>query len=202
MAIQAVIFDLGGVLVRTADFTPRARLGARFGMTAEELMDLVFGLESGKRAQLGLVSAAQHWEHVRQTLGISPPELKEFLDIFWSEDHLDVELVDTLRRLRRTHRTALLSNALPDVHGLITDQLKIDDAFDVMVFSCEVGIMKPDARIYQLVLQQVGVPAGQAVFVDDTLRNVEAARAIGMQAIHYQSTPQTLAELSVQLQAG
>lgn len=202
MAIQAVIFDLGGVLVRTADFTPRARLGARFGMTAEELMDLVFGLESGRRAQLGLVSAEQHWEHVRQTLGISPAELITFQDIFWSEDHLDVELVDTLRRLRRTHRTALLSNALPDVHGLITDQLKIADAFDVMVFSSEVGMMKPDPRIYQLTLQQLAVPAEQSVFVDDMLSNIEAAKAIGMQAIQFKNTAQVLAELDLFLKGG
>lgn len=195
MAIRAVIFDLGGVLVRTADFTPRERLGARYGMTAVQLMDLVFGLEAGSRAQLGQVSAEQHWEHVRSTLGMTPQELKEFQDVFWSEDYVDFDLVNTLRGLRRTHCTALLSNALPDVHFWVTHQLKFDDAFDVMIFSSEVGMMKPDPRIYQLTLQQLAVPAEQAVFVDDTLHNVKAAEAIGMRVIQFKNTPQVLAEL-------
>ena len=199
MAIRAIIFDLGGVLLRTADFTPRKRLGERYGMSAEALMDLVFGLEAGARAQLGEVSIEQHWEHVRQVLGITPEELGEFQDTFWSEDFLDQTLIDALRNWQHTYRTALLSNAFSNLRRWVTDVVQIADAFDEMIISSEIGIVKPDPRIYQLTLECLQVLPAEAVFVDDMAHNVQAAQSLGMYAIQYKNTPQVLAELEALL---
>lgn len=193
--IKAVIFDLGGVLVRTADFAPRQRLAEQYGMTLDEIMDLVFGLEAGKRAQLGQVTIEQHWEHVRGTLGLSADELRSFQKAFWSNDFLDQELVDLLRRLHRNYRTALLSNAFSDLRQVVAERLKFADAFDEMIISAEVGMMKPDLRIYQLALDRLVVKPEEAVFVDDFAHNIEAARAIGMEAIQFKNTPQTMVDL-------
>jgi epoxide hydrolase-like predicted phosphatase len=199
MTIRAIIFDLGGVLVRTADFSPRKRLGERFGMSAEALMDLVFGLEAGTRAQLGQVSVEQHWEHVRQVLGLAPQEVSEFQTAFWSEDFLDHELVETLRSLHGTYRTALLSNAFSDLRGVVTERLNFADVFDEMIISSEVGMVKPDPRIYHLTLERLGVLPQEAVFVDDMPHNVQAAQALGLHAIQYKNTPQVLVELEALL---
>jgi epoxide hydrolase-like predicted phosphatase len=194
-SIRAVIFDLGGVLVRTADFGPRESLAKLYGMTLDELMDLVFDHEAGRRAQLGEVTIEQQWEHVRQTLGLSENELKSFQKTFWSRDFLDYELVNTLRSLRSTHRTALLSNAFSDLRQVVTERMKFADAFDEMIISSEVHLVKPDPRIYHLALEKLGVQPEQAVFVDDMLRNVEGAQAVGMLGIQYKNTPQVLADL-------
>lgn len=202
MTYRALIFDMGGVLVRTADFTPRQRLATRFGMTVDSLMGLVFGHETGARAQLGLVSVEQHWEHVRQVLRITPQELKDFQDVFWSEDFLDTELVDALRGWHRTCRTALLSNAFSNLRHVVNDILKIGDIFDELIVSSEEHIIKPDARIYQLTLDRLGVSAAQAIFVDDMPHNVDGARAVGIHAIQYTSTPQILSEIDTLLQGG
>jgi HAD superfamily hydrolase (TIGR01509 family) len=59
------------------------------------------------------------------------------------------------------------------------------DCFDVFVTSAEVGVMKPAARIYHVVLERMGVAPSQAVFVDDFIENVEAARRLGMHAVHF-----------------
>lgn len=200
--IRAVIFDLGGVIVRTADFGPRRQLAEQYGMTLDELMGLVFGREAGTRAQLGEVSYEQHWEYLRQKLGLSPEELRSFEKTFWGEDFVDLELIDTLRRLRSTHRTALLSNAFSDLRQVVTERMKFADAFDEMIISAEVNMMKPDPRIYHLALERLGVQAEQAVFVDDMPHNVEAAQALGIHGIQYKDTPQVLRDLHALLNGG
>ena len=64
-----------------------------------------------------------------------------------------------------------------------------------MVISAEVGIMKPDPRIFQYALEQLDVAPAEAVFVDDVIENVEAARAFGMHAIHFTTPRQAISEL-------
>jgi putative hydrolase of the HAD superfamily len=81
-------------------------------------------------------------------------------------------------------RTAVLSNSLGrepyDPYG----PYRLDKNFDVVVFSSDLGIRKPDPRIFEHVLGLLGVPASACVFADDTEDNVEAAAALGLTAIH------------------
>lgn len=195
MTIRAVIFDLGGVLVRTPDFSPREQLAARFGMTLDELMNFVFDRDSGTRAQRGEISVAQHWANIGQRLNLSTQEMDEFQRIFWGTDFLDTELVEYLRGLRGRYRTGLLSNAFSDLRQVVTERMKFADAFDEMIISSEVGLMKPDPAIYNLAAERLNVSTQEAIFVDDMTANVEGARAVGMHGIQYRSTPQVLAEL-------
>lgn len=201
MSIQAVIFDLGGVLVRTADFTPRQRLAERFGMSLNELMELVFGKDSGTQAQRGEISLEQHWQNVRQALQLTPRGLLDFQAEFWSKDVLDTDLVDYIRQLHCTYRTALLSNAFSDLRQVITERLNFADIFDTMVISSEVGLTKPDLRIYHLVLQRLDLQPGEAVFVDDFKSNIQGAQAVGMHAIRFLDPAQARAELEALLKA-
>jgi epoxide hydrolase-like predicted phosphatase len=195
MTIRAVIFDLGGVLVRTADFGPRQRLAEEFGMTLDEIMGLVFAQESGRRGQLGEVSFDEHWEYVRQALKLPAEDLATFQERFWSEDFVDLQLINMLRELRKTHRTALLSNAFSDLRQFVTERMKFADAFDEMIISAEVHLMKPDPKIYRLAAERLGVLPQEAVFVDDVVQNVQGAEAVGMVGILYQNTPQVLEAL-------
>jgi putative hydrolase of the HAD superfamily len=188
--------------VRTADFKPRTRLAQQFGMTLDELMDLVFARQAGRRAQLGEVTYEAHWEYIRQVLKLSPLELAAVQKIFWKKDFVDKELVDTLRGLRQTHRTALLSNAFTDLRKVVTEQMKFADAFDEMIISSEVHLMKPDPAIYELAAERLNVPPQQAVFVDDVSRNVVGAEAVGMVGIQYINTEQVLTDLKRLLNGG
>jgi putative hydrolase of the HAD superfamily len=186
---------MGGVLVRTEDYTHRDNLAKCLNLSRSSLEDLVFGGESGRRAQRGEISFEQHWENVRQALNLSPAALVDFQEGFWGGDHLDKPLVDYIRSLRPRYKTALLSNAFSDLRRMVTYVWEFSDAFDEMVISAEVGVMKPDARIYQIALEGLGVPAPEAVFVDDFMHNVEGARAVGMQAVHFRNVGQARSEL-------
>jgi len=202
MAIAAVIWDLGGVLLRTDDQCPRQALADRLGMSRNELENLVFNGDSGDRAQSGEISVVEHWENIRQVLGLDAAGIDEFQRQFWGGDRLDEELVAYIRNLRGSYRTALLSNAFSDLRQYVTDHLKILDAFDELIISAEVRLVKPDPRIYQYALQRLGLAPRQAVFIDDLLHNVEGARRYGLHAIHFRQPAQARAELEQLLNGG
>jgi putative hydrolase of the HAD superfamily len=201
MEIEAVIFDFGGVLLRTEDRAPRATLAQELGMTYERIEQLVYYSPSGKKAALGLISADDHWEEVGRYLNLSPGKLKEFRRRFFDGDRLDEELLNCIRSLQNSYQTALLSNAWGDLRGYLENSWRIADAFDEIVISAEVGLAKPDARIYTLLLKRLDVEPRGALFVDDSIENVEAANQIGMPTIHFDRPDKVLPELQRLLKA-
>jgi len=194
MTIGVVFFDLGGVIVRTEFQAPRERLAQRLGMTYEGLVKLVFEGESSRRASLGEISTQEHWAAVIRALSLPPSAAEIVGQEFFAGDFLDRELLNFIRSLRPHYKTGLISNAWPDLRDYIV-RSKFDDAFDEMVISAEVGLMKPDPRIYHLALQKTGVAPAAAVFLDDFAENIEAARAVGMYAIQFTQPEKALEEL-------
>ena len=193
--VQAIIFDFGGVLVRTEDRKPRTVLAERLGMTYDELSALIFDSPSAIQAMRGEISALEHWEELRKSLDLDAEGIEWLSTEFWAGDTLDENLVDFLRGLRPRYTTVLLSNAWDDLRPMIEEEWMIDDAFDLLVISAEIGLVKPDLEIYQWVIAELGVEASQAVLIDDFIRNIEGANAAGMRAIHFQSPNQALQEL-------
>jgi epoxide hydrolase-like predicted phosphatase len=192
---QAVIFDFGGVLMRTEDKAPRTQLAHSLGRTYAQLEDVVFNGPTEMPAAIGELSAKQHWSSIAKTLQIEETQIPSFQNEFWGGDRMDSQLVDYIRRLKGRYRTALLSNAWSDMRDYLENRWKIADAFDLMVISAEVGLAKPDPRIYQLILDRLQVPARAAIFMDDVFENVEAARSLGLKGIHFRSADQALTEL-------
>ena len=195
MHIRAVIFDFGGVIVRTDDRGPRQRLAARLGMTYDQLSSLVFDSESALQATLGKITTQEHWEALRNELGLSQDDHANLPLDFWGGDVLDQELVDYIRALRPDYKTSLISNAWDDLRQVLEYTWKIADVFDEIIISAEVGVAKPDPRIYQIALERLAVAPQQAVFVDDFPANIAGARAVGMHAIHFKNSLQARKEL-------
>jgi epoxide hydrolase-like predicted phosphatase len=194
MTIRAVFFDLGGVIVRTEFQAPRQHLAERLGMEYEGLVRLVFESETSRQASTGLISEEEHWAAVMRRLHLPESQTQVVRDEFFAGDITDIALLDFMRGLRRKYKVGLISNAWSGLRPWIVRK-KFEDAFDAMIISAEVGVMKPDARIFQIALEKVGVVPSEAVLLDDFLENVTGARAIGMQAIHFTQPEQALKEL-------
>jgi epoxide hydrolase-like predicted phosphatase len=196
--IQAVIFDWGGVLMRTVDASPRLAWDARLGLRPGSVNRLVFESPAWRRAQLGHISDGDFWADLRARLNLSPEALAKFRRDFWAGDRLNGDLVALIGSLRPHCKTALLSNFSTQLRQLLT-QHELIDAFDVIVISGEEGLLKPDARIYHLAAERLGVPAADCLFVDDVEENVVGARAAGMQALHFVSFSSFVSCLSSEL---
>jgi len=193
--IKAIIFDLGGVLVRTEDPQQRKALGERLGMSYEEISELVYQRESSLLATRGEITAEEHWQNIQDELGLNDTELEEFKDEFWGGDALDEVLVEFIRGLGLHYTTALLSNAWDDLRGVLTEVWEIVDIFDRIFISAEIGMAKPEDEIYTHIIEELGFQPGEMVFIDDFPENVQAARENGINAIHFRSREQTLGEL-------
>jgi putative hydrolase of the HAD superfamily len=185
MALKAIIFDAGDVLIRTVDTGLRTAWEEKLGLAPGQAEFIVFGGEAGWAYQLGLVGEDEHWHRVQTRLGLTGEDLARFRVDFFTGDRLDTELLAYIGRLRPHYRIGLLSNAPLSARQVMTEKYPILQCFDSVTISAEEGVMKPDARIFHIALERAGVQPGEALFVDDSPRNIEGARALGLLTLRY-----------------
>ena len=193
--IRALIWDMGGVLLRTEDKTSRKKMAKKFGLEIFDLENAVFESETARMASIGKISAVQHWEAVAKYFGLNDVELADFKKDFWAGDLMDYELLEFIGSTRPALKTALLSNAWSDARCEIGEPTGLLSYFDVSIFSAEVFLAKPDPQIYLLVLEKLGVLPEEAVFIDDMERNVQAANNLGIYGLRFFSHQQIIDDL-------
>lgn len=193
--IRAIFWDIGGVIVRTHDWSGRNRWEKLIGLQPHELEHIVFRGEMGKRAAVGQASADDVWTWVLNQLGLPESDRRSLQRDFFDGDKVDEELVAFIRSLRPAYLTGVISNAWPEVRHWLENEWRIADAFDHIVISAEVGMTKPDPRIFHLALDGLEATPNESVFIDDFDENVKVAREIGMYAILFRDPEQTIEEL-------
>ena len=108
---------------------------------------------------------------------------------------INVDMVEIIRELKKTHKIALCSNSPSPFIREIIARDKIAGLFDQIIISSEVGLVKPDSKIYTLALEKLAVNAHETVFVDDSKGNVIAAEQLGMKGIIFSSVEQLKRDL-------
>lgn len=203
--VEAIVSDFGGVLTtplmdafaafQRANDIPLEALGGAMARAAERDggVQPLFELEKGtitEREFVAKLSAA-----LADVLG-REIVLDGFGEAFFAALRPNDELFGFMRRLHgRGYRMAILTNNVREWEPLWRAMLPIDEIFELVVDSAFVGLRKPDPAIYQLLLERLGLPAGAALFLDDLEINCDAARALGMSAVHFRSTDQAIAEI-------
>jgi len=130
-----------------------------------------------------------------------PMEKKSILRKFVLEDfYIDHEILAYIKKIQKSFTTALLTNFPAHVHDFMKTDWIVDGAFDYMIASCDVKLIKPDPAIYTLTLARIGCLAEESVIIDDREINVKAAEKLGINGIVYQSRSQTINDLEAILQ--
>lgn len=197
--MKAVIWDMGGVFIRTPVRDGREKWEKLFNLEQGELEHIVFGGHSGYQASIGAITPDQHWAWIYEHLDVPQNQQEEFTADFWSGDIVDYTLIEYIGELQKQYRTGLITNAWLDIRHFLEDVWKVDSVFNEIIISAEVRIAKPDHAIYKMMLARLDVSPEEAVFIDDFVENIEAARALGMHAIQFQTPEQALQELAVLL---
>lgn len=193
--IEAVIFDLGNVLIAVDETRALDRMAACTGKTRRELENYMMLTPSVNQLACGELSSQRFFEIVRQDTGFDG-DFVEFARI-WSDIFAPIEpMIALARRLKGQVTRLILSNTNALHMDYVLRQFPIVREFEGLVLSHEVGLLKPDPRIYELTLQRFGLRAERAVFIDDIPTNVEGARAVGLHGIHYQNPDQVRLELT------
>jgi epoxide hydrolase-like predicted phosphatase len=193
--IRAIIWDLGGVILRTEDSSHREKWENRFGLEDWGLANLIFRSEISQLASIGKANVDDIWSALQKELNLDNDEIERLMKDFFAGDRLDERLLAFIRQLKGPYKTGMITNAWPDIRHWIENEWKIADAFDHIIISAEVGMAKPDPAIYALCLQALNVEPDEAIFIDDFKENIEGAKAVGMQTIHFQDPEEVRMEL-------
>ena len=114
---------------------------------------------------------------------ISPTRLERMRQSAYHPRRINRSLLEAVGRLRPRYKTALLTNAGSEFRSTFVASYGLSPHFDQIIISAEVGLAKPDPRIYHHTYKQIGIAPGGCLFIDDLLENVAWARAAGMQAV-------------------
>ena len=194
-AIEAVIFDLGNVLLFFDWEIAANRLCARTGRSRQELDRFIMTTPFVDQLSRGEMSSQQFFEIVVRDTGFDG-DFAEFARI-WSDIFTPNEpMIALARRLKGRVTRLILSNTAAMHMDYVFSRFPIARELDGLVLSYEVGMLKPDPRIYELALQRFELQAERAVFIDDIPTNVDGARAVGLHGIHYQNPDQLRLELT------
>lgn len=194
--IKAVIWDMGGVILRTSGERSRLEMADEFDIPVKTLYKLVFDSPSAEKATVGLISESDHWNFVADNLGVSRERVQELQDRFWAEDVIDKQLVEYIKSLNKGYKTGLLSNAWSGARQSLNQRIPLGIVFQYSMFSCEVRLRKPDAKIYQRILELMEVKADEAIFVDDFSENIAGANEAGIHGVQFLNTSQAITDVN------
>jgi putative hydrolase of the HAD superfamily len=199
VAINTVILDFGGVLGLPQDPQRVAAMAELAGLSPKEF--LASYREDRLELDRGTLATEEYWGRILRRGGVEPtPDFVARIEhedtLGWSRVNQD--MVRWTRELRAArYKTGILSNMPIDKLSFMraNEEFAWIDDFDVVVFSCEYKLVKPDPAIYLLCLERLAVKPAQSLFLDDTRVNIEAAAALGINTHHFQSSSAAAGEL-------
>lgn len=200
MAINAVVFDIGGVLELTPDLGLTQVWEARLGLPAGEFDARM--REVWIEGSLGTISEADVHQALTDRVGLTGKQLAAYIDDMWREylGTANTELIEYARALRPRYRTGILSNSFVGAREREQAAYGFEDLVDEIVYSHEAGLRKPDPRSYELICSRLGTRPQETVFLDNARVCVDGAREAGLHAVLYQDNDQAIAEISGLLQ--
>jgi putative hydrolase of the HAD superfamily len=202
--IEAIVSDFGGVLT-TPLLTSFMAIQDEIGITPENLgkgmraiteedgANPLYALEKGEITEAAFLE--------RLSDGLEPllghrPQLHRFREVYFEALHPNPPMIELMRELKaRGLRMGLLTNNVREWEPLWRSMLPVDEIFETVVDSGFVGCRKPEARIYEMTLERLGLAAGSCLFVDDIAVNCDGAQAAGMSAVHFRDNEQAIAEV-------
>ena len=196
-AINAVILDYGLVLVSSPTAEEFGRMGKMFNLSVDSFYEL-WEASRGPYDR-GDFSAEEYWlklaSQTNTTLDAKQIEILREIEVeIWI--HPIPGMLAWLDQLHAARiKTGLLSNMPWDLANYVRANFQWLEKFSFVTLSAEVGMIKPDAAIYEHTLRGLGVSAAETLFIDDREPNIRAARALGMRAIQFRSIAQLKREL-------
>jgi len=197
--IEALLFDFGGVFTGSP-FHAFTNVGKELGAQPGQIEEIMFGpyhedtdhtWHRLERGEITLVAAREEImaEGARQGFVFDPLEI--LTRLAGSKGGVRTPLVDRVHDLRREgYQTALVTNNVAEFRSAWHSMIPVDEIFDLVIDSSEVGIRKPDPAIYRLTLERLGdLPPERSVFLDDFESNVQAASDLGIHALLVDDEP-------------
>lgn len=205
MTIKAIFFDFGGVFT-DSPFELLERIGTEQGAAPGQLNRIIFGpyeqdtdhpWHQAERGELDLPDARQQIIELGQAQGLDTDLYAILGSMANNNAGLREALIAYVHELRRqgSYLIGLITNNVNEFRQHWRSMLPVDELFDLVVDSSEVGMRKPNPAIFRLAMEKFGVTPFESIFLDDHVANVQSAEALGMQTIHVTADGQRTIEL-------
>jgi len=190
--IKAIIFDIGGVVYigkQRSQIYMQEKLGLSKDVWERGARQI------WKNLSIGNIDEENGLLEMAKNLKINKNKLRElWIKAFKVRFILNKDLLGIIKKLRENYKTAILSNQWTIPYSIhLTKEVK--SYFDTMVFSHEVGFMKPSTEIYNITLKKLKLKFNECIFIDDIKENLIPAKRLGMKTIHFKNNSQLLQEL-------
>ena len=190
MSYQAIVFDFFGV-IRSDEY-----LGwlERHGLSREGIY-----AEASHQADMNKITMAGFFGFLEKQTGIPKDDIASD---FASHAQMHPDLIELISTLKQHYKIGLLSNSNSDQLRRILREHHLEDLFDVIVISGEVGLVKPEPAIFRYLLKELDMQSNEVIFIDDSPYNMAAAQALGITSILYRNIEQlrkTLVEYDIDL---
>jgi putative hydrolase of the HAD superfamily len=197
LALRAVIFDYGRVLTGPPDPAAYAELLRITGLSADRFEGLYW--TDRQAYDEGKLTGLEFWRKLVRDAGLNMSEsaiaeLNLWDARMWTRGDPTM-LAWQLAIKQRGLLTAIVSNMGDSVHEYMVRELDWLSRFDVLVWSYQLGIAKPDRAIYFYALQELGTRPEDTLFIDDKVENVDAAVALGMKGLIFSTVEKLRADL-------
>lgn len=194
--MRTLVLDIGGVFYRgwpAEDFW--LKWTADTGLRQAVLEDFLSHAPEARDARLGRISASEYYRRASVRLGVAAGSLRALAEEAYLSD-FNATFATYVRALKAAGvPISALTNSLSSEADLKA-RPKLVGLFDHVISSRDVGVAKPDPRIFGILVDRLGVAASSIVFVDDAVTHVEAARTLGLATVHFRDTAQAIEGLS------
>ena len=194
--INTLVFDFGRVISAPKSPSLFRAYEKSLGLKPDSINEIMFSSRAWQKALIGDLTEAEFWCAIGPDLGLDTHDsIEPFRQRYRADEKINAGILELLENLYGRYNLALLSNWPSGLKMWLKDW-RILHFFDDVFCSGDEGVAKPDPAAYRIILERMGVKPEEAVFIDDTLENVEASRAVGMHGILFTTVPELRKELS------
>jgi len=196
MRLKTIIFDFGGVIIKTPNLRWVQRWRQALGCKQEPEISKMLSnpIESDilRDVLLGKRSEDCLWTNLAERWHLSSRLVSLIRRNAFSKFRLNKPFVRFMAEIKDDYKTAILSNAGDQTRRIMEHQYHLHELVDEIIISAEEGVIKPDPKIYQIAMDRLNAEPETTLFVDDLLENVKGAREYGMKAEQFKNTKQAI----------
>jgi putative hydrolase of the HAD superfamily len=187
--IRALVLDYGGVISKPQN---PDNVNNMLQLLCQDYNDFR-NVYRSKRANYdnGQLSGEEYWHSILQCYGLKQNDsqvTKLIQEDIRSWTLINDSMIQFIKESReKLHTLAIISNMTKDCLVYMKKHFQWLELFDELIFSCEFGKNKPDAKIYEAFLSRIEIPPQECLFADDLIENVDGAMKSGMNVIHFKS---------------
>lgn len=195
MGIKAIVFDIGGVLDKETDMTNHYfPVCKKLGIDYEKFMSI--RNQKAHLVKIGKMTTLALMRYICKKMGLKYPELKKYWIKYKKQSLIKDRAVEsTIKKLKKNgYLLGTLTDVL-DLHQKLRIEKNFYEHFNFNIVSCEVGLAKPDPKIYKLLLKKIKLSPKEIVFIDDYQSCLDGAKKLGINTILFKNNRQLIKDL-------